>query len=85
MGHSPQKHQPPFRPVDTLSAPQKPSFGTKAAKRNPPHDSENDSSFLEERSITYLGDFSSLFDGDSFSNSPQYVHHALPLHVGTAY
>jgi len=71
MSHSPRKYRSHFRPVDTLSGPQKPSFEAEAAKRNTRDDTENDSSFLEERSVTYLGDSSSLFEGDSFAYSPQ--------------
>jgi hypothetical protein len=73
MNTSPRKHRATFRPVDTLSSAQKPSFQTAAAKRATEVDAENENSFLEETSITYLGDSSSLFEGDSFSDSPQYA------------
>ncbi|KAF2830569.1 hypothetical protein CC86DRAFT_367301 [Ophiobolus disseminans] len=70
MSNSPRKHHTPFRPINTLSS-QKPSFQSEAATRNPRDDAENGSSFLEGRSISYLGDSSSLFEEESFHISPQ--------------
>lgn len=72
MNDGPRKHRAPFRPVNTLTTPQKPRFQTEA-KRALRDDTENDSSFVEERSITHLGDSSSLFEGESIQDSPQYV------------
>jgi hypothetical protein len=74
MSTNPRKHRAPFRPVDSLSSPQKPSFPAQARKPAPHDETENDSSFVEARStISYLGDSSSLFEGDSLAVSPQCV------------
>jgi hypothetical protein len=72
MNTGSRKHRAPFRPVDSLSSPQKPSFQTQV-KRSAQDETENDSSFVEEISLSYLGDSSNLFEGDSFAASPQYV------------
>jgi hypothetical protein len=73
MATNPRKHRAPFRPVDSLSAPQKPTFQTQAAKRAAREEAENESSFLEDHSVTHLGDSSNLFDEDNFADSPQCV------------
>ncbi|KAH4231684.1 hypothetical protein HBI06_072350 [Parastagonospora nodorum] len=70
MSNSRQKHRAPFRPVDSLSSPQKPSFAPQTAKSAA--SDGNDSSFVADRSaLSYLGDSSSLFEGDSLAASPQ--------------
>ncbi|KAF1941327.1 hypothetical protein EJ02DRAFT_455265 [Clathrospora elynae] len=57
---SPRKHhRAPFRPIDTFSAPQQPTYkntSTAATRR------DLDDSFLSERSTSLLGNSSSLFD-----------------------
>lgn len=75
MNISPKKNRAPFRPVDTLSSPQKPGFNdrrSKPAQEAPLSDEEN--SDLPERGyydteysfdtseLSHLGDSSSLFD-----------------------
>jgi len=72
MSTSRPKHRAPFRPVDSLSSPQKPSFAPHTAKGAA--SDGNDSSFVADRSaLSYLGDSSSLFEGDSLAASPQCV------------
>jgi hypothetical protein len=71
MTTSPRKHRAPFRPVDTLSAPQKPRFNAQEVA------TDDEKSQLESSGL--LGDASSLFEGDSLFPSPQYV--ALITHI----
>jgi hypothetical protein len=73
MNTNPRKHRAPFRPVDSLSSLQKPAFQTKAAKRAAQEEAENESSFLEENSVTHLGNSSNLFDEDNLADSPMCV------------
>jgi SNF2 family DNA or RNA helicase len=73
MSTSPRKHRASFRPVDTLSSPQKPSFKTPAAT-HPTIDDET--SYLAEGSSGLLG--SSFSGEDSLYPSPQYVLGAAP-------
>ncbi|KAF1831526.1 hypothetical protein BDW02DRAFT_632745 [Decorospora gaudefroyi] len=59
MSSSPRKqHRAPFRPIDTLSAPQLPAF-----KQSPHHPyASDDSDYPHEQSTSLLGDSSTLFD-----------------------
>jgi hypothetical protein len=79
MTTSPRKYRAPFRPVDTLSATQKPRFTPQEAST---HD---DNSYLAADGTSgLLGDSSSLFEGDSFYPSPQYVLVTYPAYSGRA-
>ncbi|KAH8725061.1 SNF2 family N-terminal domain-containing protein [Phaeosphaeriaceae sp. PMI808] len=71
MSSSFRKHYPPFQPVDSLSSLQKPNYQAKIVRHIPGDETENGSSFIEDHSVTYLGNSSSLFDERSFDNSPQ--------------
>jgi hypothetical protein len=74
MNTGPRKQLAPFRPVDTLSSPQKPSF-------NPAQEdtTDDEKSYLaQEGSSSLLGNSTGLFDEDSFHASPQYVSKSHP-------
>jgi hypothetical protein len=81
MSANPRKHRGPFRPVDSLSSPQKPSFQSLAAKQSAQRETDDESSFLEDNSVTHLGNSSNLFDEDNFADSPQYALR-LTSHLG---
>ncbi|KAH7396861.1 SNF2 family N-terminal domain-containing protein [Phaeosphaeria sp. MPI-PUGE-AT-0046c] len=53
-----KKHRTPFRPLNTLSAPQKPTFAAHDLDNN----DDDDSVDYNDRSATHLGDSSSLFE-----------------------
>lgn len=81
MSSSPRKHRAPFRPIDTFTSLQKPSFktpSTAAAQRDKERVNSayfsDDSDFLyyNKPSIDYLGDSSSLFE-ESETASPAYI------------
>ncbi|KAF2036554.1 hypothetical protein EK21DRAFT_51881 [Setomelanomma holmii] len=73
MSESPRRHRAPFRPVNTLFSPPKPTFRAETTKGHTRDKSENGSSFVGQHSPTYLGNSSSLFEEESFTNHPQYV------------
>lgn len=68
MSSSPRKHGAPFRPVDTLLSPQKPSFKTPAKQRT----TDDEYPYpVEGNSVGALG--SSFSGEDSLYPSPQYA------------
>jgi hypothetical protein len=71
MSNTSRKHGAPFRPINTLSLPQKPTFHPQAAAKGSPRDgTDNESSFAEDLSATHLGNSSSLFEDDHINVSP---------------
>jgi hypothetical protein len=76
MSTTSRKHGAPFRPINTLSLPQKPTFHPQAAaKRSARDETDNESSFAEDLSATHLGNSSSLFEDDNINVSPLCVSH----------
>jgi hypothetical protein len=76
MSTTSRKHGAPFRPINTLSLPQKPTFLPQAAAKGFSRDeTDNDSSFAEDLSATHLGNSSSLFEDDNINASPLCVSH----------
>jgi SNF2 family DNA or RNA helicase len=86
MNSSPTKHRGPFRPINTLSSPQKPNFKGGATKSNPTElsllaDSESgDNSYstaalgVDSSELSLIGNSSSLFDEHSTN-----LHDTPPL------
>lgn len=81
MSDSPRKHRVPFRPVNTFSSPQKPSFKDPSVVAAKSHHNGAENSYLSDDSdllyhqrsaIEYLGDSSSLFE-ESETASPAYT------------
>jgi hypothetical protein len=81
MSSTARKPGAPFRPVNTLSSPQKPIFAPHAAAKTPARDeTDDDSSFAEELSAAHLGNSSSLFEHGDIDASPLYVSQPAPPH-----
>jgi hypothetical protein len=79
MSNTSRKPGAPFRPVDTLSSPQKPIFAPHAAaKAHARDETDYDSSFTGDLSATHLGNSSSLFEHDDIHASPPYVSQVAP-------
>lgn len=71
MSHA-HKHRAPYRPVQTLSSPQKPSFKHPSASALDRSDESDD----DASAVEYLGNSSSLFD-EGNTASPVYALLAL--------
>jgi hypothetical protein len=81
MSSTSRKPGAPFRPVDTLSSPQKPLFAPRAAaKAHARAETDYDSSFTEDLSAAHLGHSSSLFEHDDTNASPPCVSQPAPPH-----
>ncbi|KAF1977396.1 hypothetical protein BU23DRAFT_550716 [Bimuria novae-zelandiae CBS 107.79] len=89
MSHSPEKQRAPFRPVDTLLSPQKPSFNNKQGRKpvQAPSPGNEENSYLSDgdsdvtgysslnhSELSHLGNSSSLFDEQRIPPASSPIH-----------